>query len=165
MANAWAAAFQALTEWGRFDVTPDPKKADLIFLFAANPYEGDYLTRDGPDMRPVFIKTTYMSVIDAGTGRNLWSDSRQWGSWFVSEATRDLFIEFKEQVAVGESQEERILFLVDKNGDGKVSKEEFMKFMEAEFDRLDKDKDGDLDADELKQLRVITIDKPEERSR
>jgi hypothetical protein len=165
MANAWAAAFQSLTEWGRFDITPDPKKADLIFLFAANPYEGDYLTRDGPDMRPVFIKTTYMSVIDAGTGRNLWSDSRQWGSWFVSEATRDLFIEFKEQVAVGESQEERILFLVDKNGDGKVSKEEFMKFMEAEFDRLDKDKDGDLDSDELKQLRVITIDKPEERSR
>jgi Ca2+-binding EF-hand superfamily protein len=54
---------------------------------------------------------------------------------------------------------------VDKNGDGKVSKEEFMKFMEAEFDRLDKDKDGDLDSDELKQLRVITIDKPEERSR
>jgi len=165
MANAWSAAFQALTEWGRFDITPDPKKADLIFLFAANPYEGDYLTRDGPDTRPVFIKTTYMSVIDAGTGKSLWSDSRQWGSWFVSEATRDLFFQFKEQVAVGESQEERLLFLVDKNGDGKISKEEFLKFMEAEFDRLDKDKDGDLDADELKQLRVITIEKPEERSR
>jgi hypothetical protein len=37
--------------------------------------------------------------------------------------------------------------------------------MDAEFDRLDIDKDGNLDADELKQLRVITIEKPEERSR
>ena len=165
MANAWSAAFQALTEWGRFDITPDPKKADLIFLFAANPYDGDYLTRDGPDTRPVFIKTTYMSVIDPGTGKSLWGDSRQWGSWFVTEATRDLFFQFKEQVAVGESQEERLLFLVDKNGDGKISKEEFLKFMDAEFDRLDTDKDGELDADELKQLRVINIEKPEDRSR
>jgi len=165
MANAWSAAFQALAEWGRFDITPDPKKADLIFLFAANPYFGDYITRDGPDTRPVFIKTTYMDVIDPGTGKSLWGDSRQWGSWFVSEATRDLFIEFKEQVAVGESQEERLLFLLDKNGDGKISKEEFLKFMDAEFDRLDTDKDGELDADELKQLRVINIEKPEDRSR
>ncbi|HEV7968334.1 MAG TPA: EF-hand domain-containing protein [Candidatus Acidoferrales bacterium] len=165
MANAWSAAFQALTEWGRFDITPDPKKADLIFLFAANPYDGDYLTRDGPDLRPVFIKTTYMDVIDASTGKSLWNDSRQWGSFFVADATRDLFFEFKEQLALGETQEHRLLFLVDKDGDGTISKDEFLKFMDAEFDRLDTDKDGKLDADELKQLRVINIGKPEDRTR
>jgi hypothetical protein len=159
MANAWSAAFQALSEWGRFDITPDPKKADLIMLFGANPYNGDYLTRDGPDTRPVYIKTTYMDVIDPGTGKSLWNDSRVYGSWFVAEATRDLFVEFKQQMAVGESQEQRLLNLVDKDGDGKISKEEFMKYMEAEFDRLDTDKDGQLDADELKQLRVVNLGK------
>ena len=159
MANAWSAAFQSLTEWGRFDITPDPKKADLILLFAANPYWGDYLTRDGPDTRPVYIKTTYMDVIDPGTGKSLWNDSRVWGIFFVAEATRDLFVEFKEQLAAGESQEQRLLFLLDKNGDGRITKEEFLKYMDAEFDRLDANKDGVLDADELKQLRVVNFGK------
>jgi Ca2+-binding EF-hand superfamily protein len=42
----------------------------------------------------------------------------------------------------------------DKNG--KISKKEFMAFMEAEFERLDKDKSGELDAKELthSKLRV-----------
>jgi hypothetical protein len=37
---------------------------------------------------------------------------------------------------------------------GKISKKEFMDFMEAEFDRLDKDKSGELDVKELTQSRV-----------
>lgn len=34
---------------------------------------------------------------------------------------------------------------------GKISKKEFMHAMEAEFDRLDKDKNGELDVKELTQ--------------
>ena len=34
---------------------------------------------------------------------------------------------------------------IDANKDGKVTKEEFMKFMEAEFNALDKDKSGMLE--------------------
>ena len=37
---------------------------------------------------------------------------------------------------------------------GKVSKQEFMSFMEAEFERLDKDKNGELDVQELTESRV-----------
>jgi hypothetical protein len=159
MADAWWAAFEELTEWGRFDVVPDPKKADLIFLFSANPYLGDYVTRDGPDKRPVFIKITFMDVVDPKTGKSLWSDSRELGSWFVAPATRELFHEFKEQLAVGETQDARLLFLLDKDKDGKVSKQEFLKFMDAEFDRLDTDNDGELDTNELSHLRVVSVDK------
>ena len=36
----------------------------------------------------------------------------------------------------------------------KISKQEFMSFMEAEFDRLDKDKSGELDPKELTQSRI-----------
>ncbi len=93
MAAAWRAAFEELSDWGRYDIDPDPKKADLIFLFSANPYLGDYVTRDGPDKRGVAVDITYMNVVDPQTGENLWGDSRQWGSLFVAKATKDLIEE------------------------------------------------------------------------
>src|SRR5580704_8143293 len=37
---------------------------------------------------------------------------------------------------------------------GKVSKQEFMSFMEAEFERMDINKDGELDVKELTDSRV-----------
>jgi len=98
MAAAWQAAFDELEDWKRYDITPDPKKADLIFLFAANPYLGDYVTRDGPDKRPVYIRITYMNVVDPKTGENLWGDSRDWGSLFVARATKDLIKELKSRL-------------------------------------------------------------------
>jgi hypothetical protein len=44
----------------------------------------------------------------------------------------------------------------DTGKSGKISKQEWMSFMEAEFNRLDVKKDGELDAKELtqSQLRV-----------
>ena len=44
---------------------------------------------------------------------------------------------------------------MDKDKSGKVSKHEFMTFMEEEFERLDVNKDGELDVNELTQSRVI----------
>ena len=38
---------------------------------------------------------------------------------------------------------------MDVNRDGKVTKDEFMKFMESEFNTLDKDKSGMLDTSEI----------------
>jgi hypothetical protein len=103
MAAAWLAAFEGLTDWGRFDIVPDPKRADLVFLLSANPYLGDYITRDGPDKRPVRVDITYMDVVDPHTGESLWDDSRRWGSFFVARATKDLIVEFKEELEVEES--------------------------------------------------------------
>ncbi len=40
---------------------------------------------------------------------------------------------------------------MDADGNGKVSRKEYMAFMEAEFNRLDKDKGGELEAKELEQ--------------
>lgn len=47
-----------------------------------------------------------------------------------------------------------LLRLMDKDQSGKVSKKEFMSFMEAEFDRLDADKSGELDINELSNLKM-----------
>lgn len=49
---------------------------------------------------------------------------------------------------------QQLLLLIDKNKDGKITKDEWMKFMSEEFDRLDRDHSGDLDAKDLEQSRV-----------
>jgi Ca2+-binding EF-hand superfamily protein len=47
-----------------------------------------------------------------------------------------------------------LFFLMDTDKNGKISKQEWMTFMSAEFDRLDTDKSGDLDPKELAQLSL-----------
>jgi hypothetical protein len=105
MAAAWKSAFEELQDWGRFDVIPDPQKADLIILLSPNPYGGDFVTRDGPDMRGINVEITYMNVVDPQTGANLWEDSRRWGSLFVAKATKSLIEQLRTQLAL-ESQPE-----------------------------------------------------------
>jgi len=52
-------------------------------------------------------------------------------------------------LARGQKEAIRLLAIMDKDKNGKVSKEEFLNFMSAEFDRLDRDKSGELDVQEL----------------
>jgi hypothetical protein len=54
-------------------------------------------------------------------------------------------------VVLGEDAAKHLLLLMEPNTDGKISKEAWMKFMGEEFDRLDKDKSGELDAQELRR--------------
>jgi len=61
-----------------------------------------------------------------------------------------------DKLALGEEQVRQLLLLMDTNKNGKVSKQEYMAFMEAEFDRLDKNKSGDLDVNELKRSSLTT---------
>jgi hypothetical protein len=62
----------------------------------------------------------------------------------------------QDKLALGEDEVKQLLLLMDTDKSGKISKQEWMKFMEAEFDRLDKGKNGLLDVKELmqSQLRV-----------
>jgi hypothetical protein len=57
-------------------------------------------------------------------------------------------------LALGEEEVKELLLLMDTNKNGRISKPEFMTFMEAEFDRLDKDKSGELDPKELTESRI-----------
>jgi Ca2+-binding EF-hand superfamily protein len=56
--------------------------------------------------------------------------------------------------SLAEEHTKELLLLMDTDKNGKVSKKEWMKFMEAEFDRLDKNKTGELDPQELGQSKV-----------
>ena len=59
-----------------------------------------------------------------------------------------------DKLALGEPEVKQLLLLMDTDKDGKISKEEWMKFMGAEFDRLDEDKKGQLDVKELEQSKL-----------
>ncbi len=51
----------------------------------------------------------------------------------------------QDKLALGEAEVKQLMLLMGADKNGKISKQEWMKFMEAEFDGLDKDKKGQLD--------------------
>jgi EF hand len=60
----------------------------------------------------------------------------------------------QDRLALGENEVKQLLLLIDTNKDGKISKQEYMKFMEAEFDRLDRNKNGELNVKELTESKL-----------
>jgi Ca2+-binding EF-hand superfamily protein len=59
-----------------------------------------------------------------------------------------------DKFALGEDEVKQLLLLLDQDKNGKVSRQEFRQFMDAEFDRLDRDKSGELDVKELTRSQV-----------
>jgi hypothetical protein len=72
----------------------------------------------------------------------------------IAVAQKDGVRKQQDELELGEDKAEQLLLLIDTNKTGRVTKQEWMKFMEAEFDRLDKNKSGELDAKELAQSRL-----------
>ena len=86
-------AVAQLKKWGRFQVVPDKKSADLILLLSADPYHGGYIIfasgqtgsidADGhvqEDIVPNYnrlapVRDAYQTAIDPATGKSLWTDS------------------------------------------------------------------------------------------
>jgi hypothetical protein len=66
-------------------------------------------------------------------------------------------------LAAGEWNVKQLLLLMDQDRNGKVSRAEYMRFMAEEFDRLDVNRDGDLDVKELMGLRVHSRYSPPRR--
>jgi Ca2+-binding EF-hand superfamily protein len=62
----------------------------------------------------------------------------------------------EQRLQMGELSAQRLLDLADVNKDGSVSKEEFLRFMGQEFDRLDANKDQRLTREELQRLLEST---------
>jgi Ca2+-binding EF-hand superfamily protein len=74
----------------------------------------------------------------------------------VAVAQRASTPKAQDKQALGDDEVKQLVLLMDTDKNGKISKKEYMSFMAAEFDRLDKDKSGELDPKELaqSQLRV-----------
>ena len=60
----------------------------------------------------------------------------------------------QDRLALGEDEVKKLLLIMEPDKKGQISRQEYMKFMEAEFERLDKDKNGELDVKKLTQSSV-----------
>ena len=67
----------------------------------------------------------------------------------------------QDTLALGENAAKDLLVLMEPDKNGKISKQAWMRFMEEEFDRLDKDKKGELDAQELRLDRMVKYSRPQ----
>ncbi len=77
-----------------------------------------------------------------------------WGALATAPAqTKAAAPQPQDKLALAEGEVKQLLLLMDTDNNGKISKQEWMNFMEAEFERLDKDKSGELDVKELAQSK------------
>lgn len=60
----------------------------------------------------------------------------------------------QDKQALRADQVKQLLLLMDSDMNGKISKQEWMKFIEAEFDRLDNGKSGELDVKEISHSKL-----------
>jgi len=65
-----------------------------------------------------------------------------------------------DKAALASPHVQELLLVMDTDKNDKISKQEWMKFMKAEFDRLDKDRTGELAAQELVQSKMNVSQKP-----
>jgi Ca2+-binding EF-hand superfamily protein len=62
--------------------------------------------------------------------------------------------EQEKKLAIATEAAKQLLLAMDTDKNGKISKREWMKFVEEEFNRLDVNHDGELDVKELTQSRM-----------
>jgi Ca2+-binding EF-hand superfamily protein len=74
----------------------------------------------------------------------------------VAVAQKVATVNPKDKLAIADGNVKELLFLMDADKNGKISKQEWMSFMEAEFNKLDRDGSGELDPKELMQSRLAT---------
>jgi hypothetical protein len=68
----------------------------------------------------------------------------------------------QDTLAIGEGAVKDLLLLMEPDKNGKISKQAWMRFMGEEFDRLDKDKQGELHVQELRSDRLIKPVRPQD---
>jgi hypothetical protein len=118
MAKLGDRAYEGLMKWGRFQIVADRKQADLIFLLTAQERDGGYVTSGGGQTgtvdsdgnintrsHPTYtthvtVAYTYLTVFDAKSGDNLWSESKRWGNLYTGfrSATKGLIDELKKRI-------------------------------------------------------------------
>jgi hypothetical protein len=103
---------------------------------------------------PVACGTIAAVFLAGATGVNAAAPQHEKSTGVVSPTPAAEQTERERKLAARTEAAKQFLLVMDTGKNGKVSKEEWMKFMDAEFDRLDARHDGELDVRELTQSRV-----------
>ena len=72
-----------------------------------------------------------------------------------AKAVADVAPKPQDKFARANENVKELLLLLDTDKNGRISKQEWMNFMEAEFNKLDKDGNGELDPKELLQSKLL----------
>lgn len=67
----------------------------------------------------------------------------------ISSAQKASVPRHQDKLVLASDKVKDLLILMDTDKNGKISKHEWMKFMGAEFDRLDPEKTGEIDREEI----------------
>jgi len=105
-------------------------------------------------LEQVLWRSNYVEANEDRTGRFSYHSAATVAILGTAVAQRAAVPKPQDKLALGEPEVTQLLLLMDTDKNGKISKQEWIKFMEAEFDRLDKDKKGQLDAKELEQSKL-----------
>jgi len=73
----------------------------------------------------------------------------------VASAQKAAFPKQPDKAVLAEENVKELLLLMDADTGGKISKQDWMKFMAMEFDRFDKEKKGEVNQEGLRQLTVL----------
>jgi len=115
-------ALAELSKWGRFQILSDRKKADLILVLSTDPKGAANLILSGgqtgsidsgghveEDPVPQYnklasVRYAFLTLVDAETGTNLWSDSQRWGGLLTGfdSVGEHLVQEFEKQTQAAE---------------------------------------------------------------
>jgi hypothetical protein len=109
-------AYQELMAWGRFQVVQDRAGADLILLLSAHKEVGETRQTGRVDesgninttTRPLVREYSGLTVLDAKTGENLWTDSKATNIFqksAIKRAIDELRKRIEEQTATSLSQQ------------------------------------------------------------
>ena len=79
-----------------------------------------------------------------------------WTIFGTAVAQRQAVPKAQDKLALGEPEVKQLLLLMDTDKNGKISKEEWMKFMEAEFDRLDTDKERAVGREGARAIEIAS---------
>ena len=96
-------------------------------------------------MEPRLLFTTILLIA------SMWAEGSLLETSFAQKASVP---KQPDTVAIASDKAKELLALMDTDKNGKISKQEWMKFMEVEFDRLDTSKKGELDPKELLKSNV-----------
>jgi len=81
------------------------------------------------------------------------------GLAFHTSAAQKSLPKPQDRLAMAEEPLKQLLPLMTTDPHGKLSRQEYLHFMEAAFDRLDKDKKGELDVHALTQSTNVTANR------
>ena len=88
------------------------------------------------------------------TGVNAGTTQSEKSTGVVSPAPTAEKAERERKLAAATEAAQQLLLVMDTKESGKISKQEWMTFMDEEFDRLDTNHSGELDIKELTRSRV-----------